>query len=201
MKIAITGCNGSVGTRVVLAALAQGHTVHGIDTVPCSEPLAGLLLRAQDITESKFEFSIVDLMNFEVTLAALEGADAVVHLAAVSTPADYKAVTHNTNVVLSWNVLRAAAELKIARVAQASSVNVIPLVWTDHHDFEYFPLDEEHPCRPDEPYGLSKVYVLSTFGCTCRRVSLKLAFCAESASFRRTRSCAGSRSCALPAFA
>lgn len=65
--------------------------------------------------------------------------------------------------MLSWNVLRAAAELGITRVAQASSVNVIPLVWTDRHDFEYFPLDEEHPCRPDEPYGLSKVYVWVVF--------------------------------------
>ena len=37
-------------------------------------------------------------------------------------------------------------------------MNVIPLVWTDRHDFEYFPLDEDHPCRTDEPYGLSKVY-------------------------------------------
>ena len=38
-------------------------------------------------------------------------------------------------------------------------MNVIPLVWTERKDFVYFPLDEEHPCRPDEPYGLSKVYV------------------------------------------
>ena len=48
-------------------------------------------------------------------------------------------------------------QLGINRVAQASSVNVIPLVWTDRKDFEYFPLDEDHPCRPDEPYGLSKM--------------------------------------------
>lgn len=61
--------------------------------------------------------------------------------------------------MISWNVLRAAAELGITRVAQASSVNVIALAWTDHHEFDYFPLDEDHPCRPDEPYGLSKVYV------------------------------------------
>ena len=38
-------------------------------------------------------------------------------------------------------------------------MNVIPLVWTDRKDFEYFPLDEDHPTRVDEPYGLSKVCV------------------------------------------
>ena len=52
------------------------------------------------------------------------------------------------------------SQLGINRIAQASSVNVIPLAWTERKDFEYFPLDEDHPCRPDEPYGLSKVYVL-----------------------------------------
>lgn len=53
-------------------------------------------------------------------------------------------------------------QLGINRVAQASSVNVIPLVWTDRKDFEYFPLDEDHPTRVDEPYGLSKLYVPDT---------------------------------------
>ncbi|KAJ2998817.1 hypothetical protein NUW54_g7000 [Trametes sanguinea] len=48
MRLAVTGCNGSVGTRVVLAALEAGHTVVGIDAVPCSEPLASLLLRKKD---------------------------------------------------------------------------------------------------------------------------------------------------------
>ncbi|OJT04650.1 hypothetical protein TRAPUB_4605 [Trametes pubescens] len=158
MKIAVTGCNGLVGTRVVLAALEQGHAVYGIDTVPCSEPLAALLLHElKDGDQPRFKFQRVDLLDFDATLAALEGADAVVQLAAVSTPTDYKVITHNTNVVISWNVLRAAAELGITRVAQASSVNVIALAYADYHEFDYFPLDEDHPCRPDEPYGLSKV--------------------------------------------
>ncbi|KAI0671422.1 NAD(P)-binding protein [Trametes maxima] len=157
MKLAVTGCNGSVGTRIVLAALQQGHTVLGLDTVPCSEPLATLLLRKTDDGAPPFVFNRVDLTDFDAALAALDGSEGIVQLAAVRTPADYKVQTHNTNVVISWNILRAAAELGINRIAQASSVNVIPLVWTEHHDFEYFPIDEEHPCRPDEPYGLSKV--------------------------------------------
>ncbi|KAI0360211.1 NAD(P)-binding protein [Trametes cingulata] len=157
MKLAITGCNGSVGTRVVLAALEAGHTVVGVDSVPCSEPLASLLLHKNGHEAARFAFKRVELTDFDAALQALEGAEGIVQLAAVRTPADYKVVAHNTNVVISWNILRAAAELGINRVAQASSVNVIPLVWTDHHDFEYFPIDEEHPCRPDEPYGLSKV--------------------------------------------
>lgn len=82
----------------------------------------------------------------------------------------------SSNVVLSWNVLRACAEvcilekslspfqtspfrdqLNVTRVAQASTVNVITMVYSEKPKFEYFPIDERHPTLPDEPYGLSKV--------------------------------------------
>lgn len=66
--------------------------------------------------------------------------------------------------MISWNVLRAAAELGIKRVAQASSVNVVRLVWSREPLLYYLPLDEEHPREPDEPYGLSKLYV--SLSCT-----------------------------------
>ncbi|OBZ72475.1 GDP-mannose 3,5-epimerase 1 [Grifola frondosa] len=145
MKIAVTGCNGDVGTRVVAAARAQGHEVVGIDATPALAP-----------TDKGYVFVQADLRAYDAALAALRGCDAVVHLAACRTPGDYVAETHNTNVVVSWNVLRAAAELGITRVAQASSVNVVALVWALQPDLDYLPLDEDHPCRPDEPYGLSK---------------------------------------------
>jgi nucleoside-diphosphate-sugar epimerase len=80
-----------------------------------------------------------------------------------------------SNVVITWNVLRAAAEvsrlvpdarvwqagscsqLGIARVAQASSVNVLRAGYSVQPQFDYFPIDELHPTLPDEPYGLSKL--------------------------------------------
>jgi UDP-glucose 4-epimerase len=63
------------------------------------------------------------------------------------------AIQSNSNVVISWNILRACAELGITRVAQASSVNVVTLLFSQHHHFKYFPIDEQHPCESDEPYG------------------------------------------------
>ncbi|KAJ7716729.1 hypothetical protein DFH07DRAFT_861937 [Mycena maculata] len=50
-----------------------------------------------------------------------------------------------------------STKLGINRVAQASSVNVITLVYSQEPHFDFFPIDESHPCLPDEPYGLSKV--------------------------------------------
>ncbi|KAJ7903684.1 hypothetical protein B0H14DRAFT_2665953 [Mycena olivaceomarginata] len=141
-KIVVTGSNGRVGKRVVLAALARGYHVVGVDH--------SALATADDRDlGSNFTFLQADLRDYNETLKALQGCEAVIHLAAYPQPGDYKVVVHNSNVVISWNVLRAAAE--------ASSVNAITLVYSQQPIFDFFPIDETHPTLPDEPYGLSKV--------------------------------------------
>jgi len=151
MKVAITGCNGRVGTRVVKLALERGHAVLGVDF---AQPLP-----SQDpwLSNPEYSFKHADLTNFEVVLDILAGYDAVITLAACPNPGDFKVNTHNGNVVISWNILRACAELGINRVAQASSVNVMTMCFSQKPRLYYFPIDELHPCEPDEPYGLSKV--------------------------------------------
>ena len=91
MKIAVTGCNGDVGTRVVLAALARGHTVVGIDSTP-SVPAGLDGARAT----GRFVFHAADLRAYERARDLLEGCEAVVQLAAMRTPGDYLVETHNT---------------------------------------------------------------------------------------------------------
>ncbi|KAJ8072626.1 hypothetical protein AAF712_012158 [Marasmius tenuissimus] len=152
MKIAVTGSNGSVGKRVVALALKRGHTVVGIDIGPTPA-------LSDDCREfqTRFRYAQVDITDYNDTLKALESAEAVVHLAGHPNPKDYAVMAHNNNVVASYNVLRAAAEHKIKRLAQASSVNVITMVYSHNPHFDYFPIDENHPCLPDEPYGLSKL--------------------------------------------
>ena len=92
MKIAITGCNGSIGTRVVLSALAQGHLIVGIDCTPMPDVLSNLL----PDREGSFAFHQADLKDYAVALKLLEGCDGVVHLAAMRTPGDYAVAAHNT---------------------------------------------------------------------------------------------------------
>ncbi|EKM58424.1 uncharacterized protein PHACADRAFT_50982, partial [Phanerochaete carnosa HHB-10118-sp] len=146
MKLAVTGCNGNIGRRVCMLALNAGHTVHGIDSARPSDHPAFFV-------HSNFVFSQLDLRDYAQTVDAITGSDAIIHLAAIPTPTDYLVHTHNTNVVISWNVLRGAAELGIRRIAQASSVNVVQLVWSKQPTLHYLPLDEDHPREPDEPYG------------------------------------------------
>jgi hypothetical protein len=91
MKIAVTGCSGSVGSRVVLAALDHGHSVLGLDQAPprLSTPLP-----------SAFSFKELDLRDFDATLNILRGCDAVAHLAAHRNPTDYLVKSHNEYVLV-----------------------------------------------------------------------------------------------------
>lgn len=92
MKIAIAGCNGSVGSRVVLAALAQGHTVVGIDSAPIPDVLAHLKGRV----DSNVTFHDADVRDYDACLKLLKGCEGVVNLAAMRTPGDYVVEAHNT---------------------------------------------------------------------------------------------------------
>jgi nucleoside-diphosphate-sugar epimerase len=129
--VAITGCNGSVGHHVVLYFLNQQHcNVLGIDVSPLVDSLTKVLadevgLKVQnDRAGERFAFAKVDLKNWDDTLACLKAGiksdgdqkqdqriDGIVHLGAFKDPTDYVVQTHNTNVVVNYNVLRAAAEV------------------------------------------------------------------------------------------
>lgn len=92
MKIAITGCNGRIGRRVVLKALEQEqHTVVGIDI-----DSAALHDDHLQYAHARFTFVQVDLRDYGKTYAALEGCEGVVSLAGIPDPGDYVAETHNT---------------------------------------------------------------------------------------------------------
>jgi nucleoside-diphosphate-sugar epimerase len=147
MRIAITGSSGRVGSAVVEMALAQGHNLVCIDRVP---PAA----LAEQPNVSFVQADMTDYAAFE---GALRGCEALVHMAAIPSPGrqpDH--VVHNNNVVGSYNALRAAAELSIKRICQASSINAVGAAYSRVPRYDYFPLDERHPTYNEDPYSLSK---------------------------------------------
>jgi nucleoside-diphosphate-sugar epimerase len=93
-------------------------------------------------------------------VCGLQGADAVIHLAAYPLPYAHisNQVLFNNNVVSTYNVFEAAAFHGVRRVAFASSGAI--LGWTyGRVPFlpQYLPIDEDHPVRPQDPYGLGKL--------------------------------------------
>jgi len=100
-----------------------------------------------------------DVLDLGQVVGVLAGADAVIHLAGIphpwTVPDD---VVFRTNTLATFNVHEAAARLGIRRVVTASSEAAVG--WTyRRHDFlpDYLPIDENHPLRAQDPYGLSKI--------------------------------------------
>jgi nucleoside-diphosphate-sugar epimerase len=144
MKIVVTGASGRLGKVVSRHLVAHGHDVLGIDRAadPSLRPLwVGDLCQTGDLFE------------------ACAGADAIVHLAAIQAPnLAPDSVTFNNNVNSTYNVFKVAADLRIRTVVGASSSAAYGFLYARAMPVpDYLPLDEEHPCRPQDPYGLSKV--------------------------------------------
>jgi len=147
MKIALTGGSGRIGQAIAAHALRLGHEVVSIDRVapPDPAPRAGL------------RFVEADVVDYDALLAAFEGCDALIHMAAIPAPGHHPDhIVHNNNVVGSYNALRAGVERGIFRICQASSVNAIGLSFSRSPRFDYFPVDEAHANYVEEPYSLSK---------------------------------------------
>ena len=118
----------------------------------------------------------VDLTDAEAVQSALEGAAAVIHLARERFPYTEQGLfdpatgTWKTpdvagdsrrfqrNVAMTYNVLAAGASLGIRRFVMGSSLAVYGLYYPLRPALpDYLPIDEQHPRRPQDPYGLSKL--------------------------------------------
>lgn len=145
MKVAVTGVAGNVGRHVARELHAHGHEVVGVDLREPTE---------ESVTESH----VVDMEDLPALTRAFAGCDAVVHLAAISRPglvADTELFRINT--MGSFNALEAAAGAGVSRFVMASSeaaLGFTTLAEGVHPD--YLPIDEQHPVRPLDAYGLSK---------------------------------------------
>ncbi|MBP1993617.1 NAD-dependent epimerase/dehydratase family protein [Paenibacillus eucommiae] len=143
LTIAVTGGAGTLGKQVIVELQQHGYEAVCLDLKPHPDPAC------QSI--------VVDLLNFEDVYEALEGCDAVIHLAAIPDPRNISGV-FATNVVSTMHVLEAADKRGITKAVTASSESAYGFPWAIHPLLpQYFPVDEAHPELPQEGYGLSKV--------------------------------------------
>lgn len=142
-KIVVTGGSGKAGRAVVRDLVDHGYDVLNVDSAPPAERIAPFL-RA-------------DLTNFGEALEVLQGADAVVHLAAIPAPGLFtEEVTFRVDVALNYNVFQAALTHKLKRVVWASSETTLGLPF-DREKPTYAPIDENSPLYPESSYALTKV--------------------------------------------
>jgi UDP-glucose 4-epimerase len=100
----------------------------------------------------------VDVLDLEGLAVAMQEQDAVVHLAGIDASVSASPeLVFDTNVRGTWNVLNAAYNAGVRKVVICTSVSALGLDYTNPHLRPlYLPIDEAHPLRPSQAYGLSK---------------------------------------------
>ena len=145
MKILVTGGSGMVGKYIVDELLRHHHTVGVLDLVPPKQ--------------TNVRFHQVDMLVLTDVTQALKDYEAVIHTAGIPHPLNNPAErVFNVNVNGTFNVLESAARNGIKKVVFTSSESTLGFAFMNNRMVpEYIPLDELHPMRPQDPYGLSKV--------------------------------------------
>jgi nucleoside-diphosphate-sugar epimerase len=167
MRVLITGGQGRVGTPVSQKFVENGWDVRVISVEPESK-LDGIT------------YTQCNILDFAAVKEQVQGCDAIVHLAAIpSTLSHPSPELFNINVSGTYNVYQAAADAGIKRVVQASSINALGSYWgCDDRQFDYFPLNEDHPLYTTDAYSFSKQMVEDIAAYYWRRDGI------SSASFR-----------------
>ena len=146
-NVLITGAAGFGGSGIARALLALGYGVTGLDVTP---PNHAQLLR-RELSHPNFRYlwkSIQDIQPSDVA-----GHSTVAHLAAQpDTPMAFESPRYTVmqNIAGTVELLEAVRRADcVSKLIFAGSGNEVgrPL---------YFPIDEEHPLTPHNPYGFSK---------------------------------------------
>ncbi len=138
MKVLVTGGAGFLAPHIVSDLTSVGHDVVVFDQrAPANAPA----------------FIQGDLANLDDVIHATDGVDGICHLAGVGDvylafEQPYTAAI--ANVVGTTNVVEAAKRNGVRKVVYAST-------WEVYGEPEYQPIDEQHPCRPDHPYNITKL--------------------------------------------
>ena len=136
MKIALTGATGFTGGRLLARLRADGHEVSALARMPAAT--AGVRWVAGDLRDADAIGRLV------------EGAEAVVHVAAVYRTAGHPdAYYRDVNVGGTQRLLEAAARAGVSRFVHTSTVGV-------HGDVKSPPADETAPMAPGDIYQQTK---------------------------------------------
>jgi UDP-glucose 4-epimerase len=176
MDVLVTGAAGMVGRAVVLVLRSAGHRVVATD-------LPGVAFTA-DLH--------ADLADAGQAGALIGGAgfDAVVHAAAIPSPAQHPPhVVFANNMMATFNVIEACVRSDVRRLVNISSVGVLGLHYAQRRILpDYLPIDEQHRLRPQDPYGLSKLFGeqlcdAAVWRSDLRCISLRPAWVQDAASY------------------
>jgi nucleoside-diphosphate-sugar epimerase len=164
-NVLITGGAGRVA-EFIAAELADDYDVTLFDTVPLGDD-------RELIKDLNLPFVVGDLLSLGDCMRAITfaEADAIVHMGAVAGPRElvkpYRLQQRSgedaamvVNTMGTFYLLDAARRLGVKRFVAASTDWVLGHggpISDKPFKVEYLPIDEEHPVRPENTYGLAKL--------------------------------------------
>ncbi len=159
--VIITGGRGASG-RWIVDRLADAYEVVVVDYEHPGlgvTPAENVSFRAADLADRGEALDVVSAVD----------PDAVVHWAAIPVAGTHpEGRVFETNVLAAHNVLTAAGRAD-ARIVQASSDGAYGFFFADPTPLpDALPVTEDHPLRPEDPYGLSKVTAEETAAAVAR---------------------------------
>lgn len=118
-----------------------------------------LLYDKQQPQHDKFSWVQGQITNRAKLSEAFRGADTVIHLAALRSRYNYLPMkVMETNALGTFCVLEAACREGVKKLLFSSSDAVLGLAQsTNELAPDYLPIDEKHPLKPQDPYGISKM--------------------------------------------
>ncbi len=133
MKVVVTGISGRLGQRVLAL----------LDADPAVDSIVGLDVSEPPRAARKLQFHRCDITTADLK-PALEGADVIVHLAAVVGPVVDVAAARRVNVDATRRLLDAASAVSACRFVRTSSGAVYG-AWANNP----IPITEDTPLRPN----------------------------------------------------
>lgn len=151
-KVLVTGADGFIGSHLTESLLEKGYKVKAFVYYNSFNSWGWLDSLPQDKLD-QIEIFTGDIRDPNGVRTAMEGVDAVFHLAAlIAIPFSYHSPDSyvDTNIKGTLNVLQAARALDLERVLITSTSEV-------YGTAQYVPIDEKHPFQGQSPYSATKI--------------------------------------------
>jgi Nucleoside-diphosphate-sugar epimerases len=149
-SILVTGASGFIGSHLTEYLVEKGYSVIAFDRYNSNNDWGWL---EQSKYKNDFQVILGDIRDYDSVSKAMDGCDAVFHLAAlIGIPYSYVSPLAyiRTNIEGTYNILDSAKNLNIEQVLITSTSET-------YGTAQYVPIDEKHPLVGQSPYSASKI--------------------------------------------